>query len=83
MKSKCELVNTGQVKRKGRASIEWYKDKEPVYYCLGYTDPATDEPLPECTACKMHVCHADGDWLKWMRDMTKHIVCWQTTKKSY
>lgn len=61
-KSQCELVRTGQIKQKGKASIEWYtEDTKPQYYCLGYTDSMTDELLPECKRCKKYVDKAQSD----------------------
>ena len=35
-----------------------YKDGKPQYYCYGYIDSMTDEPLEECVNCKKWV---DGE----------------------
>lgn len=59
--SKCPLVRNGTVRRKGKSSIEWWKDGNPMRYCYGYADCMTDEPLAECTQCKKHVSKAQLD----------------------
>lgn len=67
LESQCELVRTGQVKQKGKASIEWYmEDTRPQYYCYGYTDYMTDELLPECKRCEKHVDKAYDDLKTYM-----------------
>ncbi len=58
----CKAVASGKVKRKGRASLEFYKDGKPQYYCYGYIDSMYDEPLPECKECKKFVDHAIEDF---------------------
>lgn len=38
--------------KKGKPTIEGYKDGKPIYSCLGWYDRMTDEPLPECSDCQ-------------------------------
>ena len=53
MKSKCELVRKGAVKRRGNTADRAISSKGKVIYtCYGYTDAMTDEPLDECKRCK-------------------------------
>ncbi len=47
--------------RRGRASREWYDGKKWRYYCLGWVDRKTDDPIPECLACTDYVSHAQED----------------------
>lgn len=60
--TKCKAVTSGKVKRKGRASIEGYKNGKPIYYCYGYRDRMTDEPIEECYFCNNFVGHADDSF---------------------
>lgn len=57
----CKAKGSGKVSRRGNPSIEWYKDDNPQYYCYGYIDKITDDPLPECIACPDHVDKAQVD----------------------
>ncbi len=57
----CKAVTTGQVSRRGRASVEWYKEGKAQYYCYGYIDSMTDTLLPECLECPDHVDKAQTD----------------------
>ena len=59
--SKCALVRKGIVRGKGKSSVEWWKDGNPMRYCFGYTDRMTDELLNECKQCKIHVSKAQED----------------------
>ena len=52
---KCPLVRKGITRRKGKPSIEFYKDGKPQYYCYGYKDSMTDEPHEACKKCKKWV----------------------------
>lgn len=53
MKSECELVRKGEVKRRGNTADRAISSKGKVIYtCYGYTDAMTDEPLDECKRCK-------------------------------
>ena len=71
-KSQCELVRTGKMKQKGKASIEWYtEDTIPMYYCFGYTDSMTDELLSECKRCKKHVDKAQNDLEAYLQKRSK------------
>ena len=58
----------GEIKEKGKATIEWYKDGKPQYYCYGYIDRRTDEPLEECKQCKKFVWQADEDLEKYIKN---------------
>ena len=59
MKQKWILGNG--VKRRGKASLEFYKNGKPQYYCSGYIDAMTDELIDECKRCKQHVNKAQED----------------------
>lgn len=48
---KCELVAKGIANKKGKPSIEFYKNGKPQYYCYGYMDKRTEEGLSECQKC--------------------------------
>lgn len=53
MKSDCELVRKGEVKRRGITADRWVSSKgKVIYLCYGYFDSMTDEPLDECKRCK-------------------------------
>ena len=58
---KCAAVKTGIVKRKGRASLEFFYCGRPHYYCFGYTDRMTDELLDVCRECQSNVRFAQDD----------------------
>ncbi len=37
---------------RGTPSIEWYdENNKPQYYCEGWVDSSTEEPIKECVAC--------------------------------
>ena len=57
----CEAKKKGIVKRRGKPTIEFYKDEKPQYYCYGYVDCSTDEPIEICKKCKDFVYHAQED----------------------
>ena len=57
----CIAKESGKVSRRGQPSIEWYKEGKQQYYCYGYIDKMTDEPLPECKECRCHVDKAQDD----------------------
>lgn len=54
-------ANNVEIHEKGRASIEWYKEGKPQYYCYGYKDRRTDELLDECQICRKNVRYAQED----------------------
>ena len=60
-KTVCKAKKTGQVKERGKASIEWHDDGVPQYYCMGYLDASTEELLPVCSSCKDNVIYAQED----------------------
>ena len=60
--SKCRAVQTGEVKRRGKASLEFFYAGRPHYYCFGYISHETDELLDTCRSCKSHVIYAQADW---------------------
>ena len=47
--------------KRGRPSHEWNDGKKDHIYCLGWVDPMTDAPLPECLACPDFVDKAQDD----------------------
>ena len=65
-KVRCILAKS-KVKRRGQATVEWYKDGVPQYYCYGYIDKMTDEPLSECKECRDYVGKAQDDLEAWNR----------------
>lgn len=52
---KCKL------KKRGEPTHEWNDGEKDRIYCLGWLDPMTDSPLPECLACPDHVDKAEWD----------------------
>ena len=68
---RCEAKKKGVVKRRGKPTIEFHKDGKPQYYCYGYIDYSTDEPLDECKQCKDFVDHAQEDLERNMEDEQK------------
>lgn len=67
----CNAKESGKVSRRGRPSVEWYKDCKPQYYCYGYIDKMTDELLPECKECRRHVSKAQDDLDAWIQHPPK------------
>ena len=63
---RCKIAGH-KVMRRGEATVEWYKDGLSQYYCYGYIDSMTDEPLPECKECRDYVGKAQDDLEKWNR----------------
>lgn len=62
-KTICKAKKTGQVKERGKASIEWHdKYGRPRYYCRGYVDASTEELLPVCEECRDNVIYAQEDF---------------------
>lgn len=58
----CRARKTGQVKRRGKASIEWLDDNDKAqYYCFGYIDWSTEELLDVCKECRDNVIFAQED----------------------
>ena len=57
----CKAKINGEVIKKGKASIEFYKDGKPQYYCYGYVDASTDELIETCKNCKENVTYAQED----------------------
>jgi hypothetical protein len=58
----CKAKKTGEVKERGKASIEWRDDDgKPQYYCYGYINQMTDELLDVCRGCKDNVIYAQED----------------------
>ena len=55
---RCRLAGS-KVKRRGQATVE--------YYCYGYIDRMTDEPLSECKECRDYVGKAQEDLEAWNR----------------
>ena len=67
----CMAVKNGNVKRKGKPSIEWYNESgKPQYYCLGYIDIMYDELLQECRMCKQNVIYAENEVQNEMENKT-------------
>lgn len=56
-KTICKAVKKRIVPRRGKASLEFYKDGKPQYYCYGYKDEMTDELLDVCKNCEDNVDH--------------------------
>ncbi len=49
--AKCVIVTNGIADKKGKPTIEFYKNNKPQYYCYGYENRMTDEPYQECRDC--------------------------------
>ena len=62
----CKAKKKGIVKRRGKPTIEFYRDEKPQYYCYGYIDSETDEPLEDCKRCKDFVDFAQEDLGRYM-----------------
>lgn len=62
----CEAKKKGIVKRRGKPTIEFHKDGKPQYYCYGYIDYSTDEPLEDCKRCRDFVERAQDDLKRYM-----------------
>lgn len=67
-KTICKAKKTGQVPRRGKSSVEWYKNGVPQHYCYGYVDKMTDELLEVCQECIDHVDKAQEDLDKWREE---------------
>lgn len=63
----CAAAKKGEVPRRGDPTIEFYKDGVPQYYCYGYVDGSTDEPLDTCRNCRDNVLYAQEDLDEWMK----------------
>lgn len=52
-KTNCIAVKKEEgIIRRGEATIEWYdNNNKPQYYCRGYNDSSTEEPLNTCKNC--------------------------------
>lgn len=62
----CKAKKNGEVKRRGKPTIEFYKDEKPQYYCYGYIDATTDELIEDCKRCRDFVDRAQEDLEKYM-----------------
>ena len=47
----CKAIKLDGVLTRGKATVEWYDKGKPQYYCLGYKDSSTNEPLKTCKCC--------------------------------
>lgn len=48
----CKAISSKQgIINRGKATIEWYEDGKPQYYCRGYYDTSTEEPIKVCKDC--------------------------------
>lgn len=57
----CKAKTNGEVSKRGKSSIEGYKDGIPQYYCYGYNDSSTEELIETCKNCKENVIYAEDD----------------------
>lgn len=68
-RSKCPAVAKGEVKSRGRASLEYYTtDGKGVYYCIGYIDNQTEELMDTCSECRQNVKYAQEDLDAYVRN---------------
>lgn len=58
----CKAKLNGEVKEKGKVSMEFYKEGKPQYYCYGWKDSSTDEFIETCKNCKVNVIYAQEDF---------------------
>ena len=63
-KTICQAKKNGEVTRRGKASIEYYKDGKPQYFCYGYKDTMSDELLETCQKCIDNVIHCEDENIK-------------------
>lgn len=61
----CRAKLNHKVQEKGYASLEFYKDGKPQYYCEGYIDNRTDELIEECKECPKHIYKSQADLEKY------------------
>lgn len=65
----CQAVKNGEVKKKGKPSIEYHDDNEkPVYYCYGWFDYGTEDLIETCSKCRKNVIYAQGDLERMIKD---------------
>lgn len=57
----CQAVKNGEVKTKGKSSIEYYKDGKPQYYCYGWNDLSTGTLIETCSKCKKNVIYVEEE----------------------
>ena len=51
-KTNCIAVKKEEgITIRGKPTIEWYDNGKPQYYCMGYKDSSTEEPLNTCKNC--------------------------------
>lgn len=51
-KQNCKAIKLEEgVSKRGKATIEWYDNGKPQYYCMGYKDASTEQPLKTCKNC--------------------------------
>ena len=62
----CAAKKKGIVRRRGKPTIEFYKNEKPQYYCYGYIDATTDEPIDDCKRCRDFVERAQDDLKRYM-----------------
>lgn len=65
-KTACKAWKNGEVKHRGQATLEWYKDGVPQYYCYGYYDSMTDELIETCKNCRDNERYAQEDLEAWL-----------------
>ncbi len=65
MTIKCKAKIKGEVKERGKSTVEWYKEGKPVRYCYGYKDYLIGELLKTCKNCKDCVIYAQEDLEKY------------------
>lgn len=76
---RCLAKRNYHLNDKGKATIEWYKDGKPQYYCYGYIDQRNDEPLEECKQCKKFIWQSDIDFDEYLKSKGRSL--YGTTNK--
>lgn len=65
-KVRCVLRKMGL--KRGRETVEWHKDGFSQYYCHGWIDCSSEEPILECRNCRDFVGRAQKDLEDYLKE---------------